>query len=314
MTARTILITGAGGFTGRHACRKFLNAGWDVIGIVSPRSPAGDGIEASHVERCDLTDGAAVMRLLKRMEPTAVLHAAGRNAVDFSWKDPASTIAANFMSTVYILEAVRAIGSCKVLIIGSMLRSEQEGISVPAHPYGFSKTLQVEVAKAWHHLYGLPVMVAEPSNLVGPGGSAGLCGKIARWTIAAEEAGGQLPPFQLSSLHEARDFLDVRDAVSAYEIVLEDGDHGRNYALESGAFRTLGEVRQAFDEASSIVLPWVIGNDASRPSPAARDTSSIRELGWKPVYSFRQSIRDALEDERKRRQRERGGSSSDRMA
>jgi GDP-4-dehydro-6-deoxy-D-mannose reductase len=184
-------------------------------------------------------------------------------------------------------------------------------LSGAAHPYGFSKTLQVEAAKAWHRWYGVSAMIAEPSNLIGPGGNAGLCGKIARWAVAAEESGGEIQPFKLSSLEESRDFLDVRDAVAGYEIVLNEGKPGETYALESGTFRTLGDVRKTFDEASLTALPWLVGNAPQPASPPARDTSAIRALGWKPVRSFRGSIEDALEEERARRLRERGGSAFD---
>ncbi|BBI35006.1 NAD-dependent epimerase/dehydratase family protein [Cohnella abietis] len=313
MTQRRILITGAGGFTGGHACQRFAEAGWEVIAVVSP-GRANEPIEATaHTEICDLTDGEAVARMLRRIEPAAVLHLAGRNAVDFSWRQPATTLSINLMSTVHVLEGVRGLKEpCRVLVIGSMIKANADKLTYASHPYGFSKTLQVTAAQAWHHWYGIPVMIAEPSNLIGPGGSEGICGKLARWVVAAEEVEGKLQPFVLSSLHEARDFLDVRDAVSAYEAVINKGQPGESYALESGTLRTLAEIKREFDDASSTELPWSIRSSSQEilPSPLPRDTSMVQNLGWKPVHSFQKSINDALNYERWRRQRERGGSLS----
>ncbi|PRX60968.1 GDP-4-dehydro-6-deoxy-D-mannose reductase [Cohnella sp. SGD-V74] len=310
MTARRIFITGAAGFTGLHACRKFAASGWEVVAALSPRGANTSGLEAALTERCELTDAEAVAEMMKRLEPDAVLHLAGRNAVDVSWTSPASTLAANLMSTAYLLEGARAIGGCRVLVAGSMLRASEAALSEAPHPYGFSKTLQTAAAKAWHRWYGLPVMIAEPSNLIGPGNSAGLCGKIVRWAVSAEQPEGKTkaPPFRLSSLHESRDFMDVRDAVAAYELVLNEGEPGRSYAIESGRFRTLAEVKSAFDDLAQAELPWEIGEGtaALAPTPQPRDCSPILELGWKPVLTFRQSIFDALQDERERRSRERG--------
>ncbi|WP_372632103.1 NAD-dependent epimerase/dehydratase family protein [Cohnella sp.] len=308
MTARRILITGAAGFTGLHACRKFAASGWEVVAAVSPRGANAADRDAELMERCELTDAEAVAEMMKRLEPDAVLHLAGRNAVDVSWTSPASTLAANLMSTAYLLEGARAIGGCRVLVAGSMLRANESALSEAPHPYGFSKTLQTAAAKAWHRWYGLPVMIAEPSNLIGPGSSGGLCGKIVRWAVSAEESEGKTPPFRLSSLHESRDFMDVRDAVAAYELVLNEGESGRSYAIESGRFRTLAEVKSAFDDLARLELPWEIGEGtaALAPIPQPRDCSPIRELGWKPELTFRQSIFDALQDERERRSRERG--------
>ncbi|MFC6553609.1 NAD-dependent epimerase/dehydratase family protein [Cohnella cellulosilytica] len=307
MTTGRILITGAAGFTGRHACRRFAASGWEVAAAVSPRSAKAAGLEPARTECCELTDGDAVAAMMRRLKPDAVLHLAGRNAVDFSWKSPSATLAANLMSTAYVLDGALALGGCRVLVAGSMLRTDEAALSEAAHPYGFSKTLQTAAAKAWHRWYGLPVMIAEPSNLIGPGSSGGLCGKIVRWAVSAEEAGGAAEPFRLSSLREARDFMDVRDAVEAYERVLNEGEPGRSYAIESGRFLTLAEVKSAFDELAGTELAWEIGDKAAAPSPQPRDCSPIRALGWRPRRTFRQSILDALEGEREQRRRERGG-------
>jgi len=308
MTARRILITGAAGFTGLHACRKFASSGWEVVAAVSPRGALPVVPQAAYTERCELTDGAAVAEMMRRLKPDAVLHLAGRNAVDVSWKTPSSSLAANLMSTAYVLDGARAIDGCRVLVAGSMLQASEAALSEAAHPYGFSKTLQTAAAKAWHRWYGLPVMIVEPSNLIGPGNSGGLCGKIVRWAVAAEQSEGGAPPFRLSSLDESRDFMDVRDAVAAYELLLGEGEPGRSYAIESGRFRTLAEVKSVFDELATKKLPWELGEGAALPSPRPRDCSAIRALGWSPKRTFRQSILDALEGERERNRMERGGS------
>lgn len=302
---RRVLVTGAAGFTGPHVCRRLASSGCEVAAVVSRRSAGGMARAAAEtaaaVYACDLTDRDDVQRLCRTVRPDAVVHLAGQNAVDASWQNPDLTLAANLMSTAYLLEGVRPIPGCRVLVVGSTLREPAERLSASPHPYGFSKTLQVETALAWQRWYGLPVIVAEPSNLVGPGGSRGLCGKIARWAATAEraaEAAG-VPPFRLSSLIESRDFLDVRDAAAAYELLLREGDPGTAYAVESGTFRCLREVKEAFDRAARVPLRWEVGS-SSFPSPAPRDGSAIRRLGWRPAIPFDRSVADALEEERQK--------------
>jgi GDP-4-dehydro-6-deoxy-D-mannose reductase len=259
MGMKRVLITGARGFTGRHACRFFAASGWDVVAVSSGRrslhSPAPPATEDRGREECgplpplapggaeegrsgglreavcDLTDREAVRRLVRDAAPDAVLHLAGQNAVDRSWREPDLTLAANALSTAYLLQAFR---ECRedgrALVIGSMLREPPEA---PSHPYAFSKAVQASTALAWHRWYGLQVLVAEPCNLIGPGGSGGICGKIARWAAEAEAAGpAGFSPFKLSSLTEQRDYLDVRDAVRAYEILLRRGAAGTAYPFE----------------------------------------------------------------------------------
>ncbi|MEK0316986.1 NAD-dependent epimerase/dehydratase family protein [Cohnella sp. 56] len=335
------LVTGAAGFSGRHACERLAAEGMDVTAVLSPRAGrAGERRPIAGASRelvCDLTDRTAVRSLLERARPDAVLHLAGHNAVDESWRAPDLTLAANLLSTVYLLEAARPIAGCRIVVAGSMLSPRPgEDLTRTLHPYGFSKALQVTAALAWHHWYGQQVIVAEPCNLIGPGGSAGICGKIARWAAACEQrcAGGAAPPaagggpaadaasadatvagapnagapaasgmlpapFRLSSLDERRDFLDVRDAAAAYALLLRQGEPGVGYALESGTLRSLGEVKDAFDRASLVPLRWEIGASGA-PSPQPRSAGAVRGLGWRPEIPFGRSIADTLQSERER--------------
>ncbi|CAI6043309.1 GDP-6-deoxy-D-mannose reductase [Cohnella sp. JJ-181] len=312
-----VLVTGAAGFSGRHACERLALEGMEVAAVVSPRASADDGrppVAGAVAELpCDLTDRASVLSLLAQVRPDAVLHLAGRNAVDESWRAPDQALAANLMSTVYLLEGARALPGCRTLVVGSMLSPRPgEDLARSLHPYGFSKALQVTAALAWHHWYGQPVVVAEPCNLIGPGGSTGICGKIARWAAACEladeaqdapeprQSGLRQPePFRLSSLDERRDFLDVRDAAAAYAALLRSGASGCSYALESGTLRSLGEVKEAFDLASRVPLRWEIGASGG-PSPQPRDASAARAIGWRPEIPFARSIADTLQSERER--------------
>jgi len=335
-----ILITGAAGFTGRHACRHFAAAGWEVAALVSPRA-ADVGIPgAARVLRGDLTDPREAVRICAEARPDAVLHLAGHNDARASFAAPAATLDANVMATVFLLEAVRRTCGCRTLVTGSMLRVPPERLARAFHPYGFSKTMQVMAARAWHHWYKLPVIVAEPSNLIGPGASNGLCGKIARWAAKTELAacrgygtsgGGREPdrggtgatgegrrtagadarttdggsrafggaePFFLSSLTETRDFLDVRDAVSAYELLLLSGQPGEAYQVGTGRARPLADVKRVFDRLARVPLRWRIGR-SDAPSPPPADPSGLLALGWKIRHSFVHSLADVLEEARR---------------
>ncbi|EXX89137.1 UDP-2-acetamido-2,6-dideoxy-hexulose 4-reductase, partial [Paenibacillus darwinianus] len=171
MRGRTILITGAAGFSGLHACAYFASpagGGMKVIGVVRDAGHA----RAVEVERtcasldvCELTDGEAVRRLLVKHRPDYLLHLAGLNAVGPSWNAPALFLESNLMSTVHVLEAVRRLANgCRTLVAGSLLRNEWPGGGAapdPRHPYGLSKTMQVSAVRCWHQLYGSDALVAE---------------------------------------------------------------------------------------------------------------------------------------------------------
>ncbi|SFS51113.1 NAD(P)-dependent oxidoreductase [Paenibacillus sp. BC26] len=316
MSRPRLLVTGAGGFCGEHACRYFSAAGWEVTAVVR-RLPQQDAEERAWLNAvhaalaCDLAAQSEVLALIEQAKPEYVLHLAGANAVGASWNDPTAVLQSNVMGTVHVLEGVRRAGTpCRVVVAGSMLRfplvaAGQGGAErpQPQHPYSLSKTMQVLIAQSWTSLYGMEVVIAEPSNLIGPGRSGGLCALLARYAAKAEQAaasGAAAPaPFRLSSRSEQRDLLDVRDAIRAYELLLRAGESGRIYPVASGVMRTLGEIADAFDALAQHPLQWEIGeSQAASPDPV--NCEGIIALGWTPLITLEQSLRETLEAARQR--------------
>lgn len=309
MTRGRILLTGAAGFTGGHACRHFAAAGFEVAAVVRHTAAAEEWAMANPAAEaaaqrafiCELTDGAAVKELVRLAQPDYVLHLAGMNSVPESWRSPVPCMEANMLATMYLLEAVRLERpDCRFLAVGSMMGSPGE--APPAHPYGLSKALQAAVALAWSRLFGQPVLLARASNLVGPGPSKGLCGLLAAWAAEAERNGGAAAPFTLSSYDEQRDFLDVRDAVAAYETILLHGRQGHVYDIGSCVNRTIGEMAEAFRRHSAVPLPFALKPNAlPQPAPEPVDPDAMARLGWSPAVPFEQSIADAFHYFRQRR-------------
>lgn len=288
-----IVITGAGGFTGGHACRYFAELGMEVTAVVRTRqSESMSGIQYA---ACNLAHRREAEELIRSCRPDYVLHLAGRNAVPDSWQHPVEHLEANFLSTVYLLNALRELPDCRMLAVSSMLNFPLDGSPKPPHPYSLSKTLQLLAVQAWSYLFKQSAMVALPSNLIGPGRSAGVCGLLGRYA-ARQERGEQQPPFRLSTLVEKRDFLDVRDAVAAYAVILRKGEPGTVYSIGSGMMRSLGELAAEFRAHARCPLAIESGEQAPQADPQPLDLANIRALGWRPLITFEQSIRDILDD------------------
>jgi GDP-4-dehydro-6-deoxy-D-mannose reductase len=287
----TILITGVGGFTGMIACEHFEGRGLEVIGVV--RSERQISCAAHRLQVCDLTDRQQVRRLVETTRPHYVLHLAGRNAVQDSWRDPVAYMDANMMATLHLLDALRGDRDCRIVVAGSMLSFAPGEDDRPLHPYSLSKTFQMLAAQSWAHLFGQQVMVARPSNLIGPGPSNGLCGLLARKSVAIEQ-GLDYSPFRLSSLVEERDYLDVRDAVKGYEHILLYGTPGTVYPIGSGSNRTIKDIVRAFQTEIGMDLPLEIGQLDGYVPPRPVDLTLIAGLGWSPEIAFERSVADIL--------------------
>ena len=95
------------------------------------------------------------------------------------------------------------------------------------------------------------IIIAKPSNLIGPGASNGICSILAKKMIDIE-SGRSKAVIEVNSLKDSRDFLDVRDAVKAYHVLLRDGINGKQYNIGSGVKRSLLEVLEQYKELTQL--------------------------------------------------------------
>ncbi|GIP24118.1 NAD(P)-dependent oxidoreductase [Paenibacillus sp. J22TS3] len=293
MSPNSVLITGAAGFTGRHACRYFADRGYRVIAVSrGPQMRQEPGVEYA---TCDLTDKGQIRTLIERTVPKYVLHLAGKNSVPESWAQPLLYMESNIMGTIYLLEALRefAHGS-RVLVASSRLKFELHGELMPTHPYALSKSVQEIASLAWGKLFGQDVLAAEPGNLIGPGPSTGICALLARY-IARGERGESQEVFRLSSAEEQRDFLDVRDAVAAYELLLLKGRTGSVTPVCSGVERRLGDVAKGLMALTQGDIQLEVGDAPANGGGRVIQPEHLRQLGWQPAYTWEQSLADILE-------------------
>lgn len=290
-----LIITGASGFTGQHACAHFLKSGYDITAISRKRMNIEGRI---HAECCDLINGNDVYNLIKRTKPKYLLHLAGQSHVGESWSEPVSTLEANTMSTAYLIDAIRKESpDCKIVIVGSALQIDPSSISSIPHPYSLSKTLQVLIAQSWAFLYNMNIMIAKPSNLIGPGVSNGVCSIFAK-KISEMEKKGMEKVLEVENLEVQRDFLDVRDAVRAYDLLLTRGQSGETYDVASGYNRSLGEIIEGY---KSIIADEIKVNSQRNDlieNKMATDPIKLVNLGWKPSIPLESSLMDTLSFQR----------------
>jgi GDP-4-dehydro-6-deoxy-D-mannose reductase len=288
-----MLITGAAGFTGRHACQYFSERGFKVIPVI--RTLTGSDFEDFYnVLVCDLNSNSQVKDLIYSNQPDYVLHLAGQNSVDKSWKDPLITFEANVMSTVYLLESIRTLGkNTKVVIVGSSLEIDPAKTKSPPHPYSLSKTIQTLVSCSLADLFDLDIVIANPTNLIGPGPSKGICSIIAR-QISSMINGQREKIITINDLSARRDFLDVRDALKAYHILFEKGKSGEKYCIATGITHSIEEIVVEFSKIAGIQIAMQSMSPSGNGTELILDISKMNHLGWLPSIPFNESLKDIL--------------------
>ncbi len=310
-----VLVTGATGFAGQHLVRLLHKEGHGVTGWKRPRTDGSSIEQYCEVESVDLTDSIAVCNSsIDYAGYDWVFHLAAQTFVPTSFAAPLETLRANVEGTVNLLEALRiskADGLKKLVVSGS---SEQYGLVHsdelpirevnpfrPLSPYAVSKVAQEAVALQYSRSYGLPVTMARCFNYVGPGSSDRTA--IASWCkqIALMERDGVEPGCRaelvVGNLDSSRDFVDVRDAVSAYLLLAEKGTVGKAYNVCTGSSVKMVHVVEELKLLSQIDFDVVVDSNLSRPSdvPVLQGCDDqMAALGWRAKIPFNTSLDDAL--------------------
>jgi GDP-4-dehydro-6-deoxy-D-mannose reductase len=296
MDKKTILITGASGFTGYHACEYFTKEGYEVVGLVRRNgyTPSCD----IKIRQCNIANNHEVIQVFKETKPAFILHLAGQNHAGESWKDPVSSFYSNTVGTFNLLEAMRLIcPKSTAVIIGSALEFNPCESIRPPHPYSITKMMQVKLALYWSQLYNLNIVIAKPSNLIGPGPSNGVCSLFAERIVEMERQKRE-PHLVVHDILTTRDFVDVRDVIKAYDLLLQKGKNGEVYEIASGVSRTLEDVIKMYQKHSIRQFHYHSNVSDQHHSPVTIDLTRINELGWQPETSFEDSLLDIINDKR----------------
>lgn len=308
-----ILITGIGGFVGRHLVAH-LRAHYPdahIHGTILPNTPPyPDESVISHA--VDLRDPARVAALVQQLEPAQIYHLAAQASPRRSFSTPWETIENNVRAQLNItLACIDLEFKPRMLVISSAeiydphhSAIDEDTPLLPTNPYGVSKVAQDMLAVQYHASHGLPIMRARPFNHFGPGQNEGFVAPDFAIQIARIEAGAQPPVIEVGNLAARRDFTDVRDIVSAYHLIIERGQPGAVYNIATGAARSIEDVLTTLLRLSDT--PIEIRVDPARFMPVdvpvrIGDSARLRAAtGWEPHIPFDQSLGDLLIDCRQR--------------
>lgn len=137
-----VLLTGATGFVGQHIHAQLMkNTRWN---ITRTNYDLRGGVVASH-------------------QFDYIIHLASKSSVEESIKKPEQFIRNNISSMIKVLEFARK-NPPKVFLHFSTVE-----VYNVTNPYAASKAAQEELANAYWKTYGVPVVIARSSNIIGAG-------------------------------------------------------------------------------------------------------------------------------------------------
>lgn len=312
---KTILITGGAGFIGSHVVRRFVRKYPDYLLVNADKlTYAGNlenitDIESSENYRFDKTDivnKQSVTDLFARYNFDGIIHLAAESHVDRSITGPDEFIFTNIVGTLNLLNAARErwkenyegklfyhISTDEVY--GSLgnegLFTEDTGYD-PRSPYSASKAGSDHLVRAYHHTFGLPVVISNCSNNYGPNQFPEKLIPLAINNITNNK-----PVPVYGKGENIRDWLYVEDHTSAIDLIFHKGKTGDTYNIGGNnewknidlikLLCSIMDKKLGRPAGTSEKLITYVKDRPGHDMRYAIDSSKLQgELGWSPIPEF----------------------------
>ena len=315
-----VLITGITGFVGSHLA-DYILANFPkihVLGLARWRAPKDNIrhiLDDITLEFGDLSDLSSLKAVLSQQKPDIIFHLAAQSYVPFSFIAPVATLEANVIGTCNLLEAVKElkfasdydpiIHICSSSEVYGQVKENEVPIREdnpfrPASPYAVSKVGEDMLAFQYWLSWKIKTIRTRMFTHTGPRrGEVFVTSNFAR-QIAAIEAGLAPPVVNVGNLESIRTFLDVRDAVKAYWLLVNKCPPGEVYNIGGAETMTVGDMLNRLIKLSRAAKIKVeIDPLRLRPSDVTLQIPCIDKFveatGWKPEIKFKQTLEDLLD-------------------
>jgi len=325
-----IFVTGGCGFIGSNFIRYWLENHPDqAILNIDKLTYAGNPENLKEYWRHpsyqfvqeDIVHTEAILQLLKKYQPRAIIHFAAESHVDRSILGPKDFIETNIQGTFSLLEAFREYyknsspehrDKLRFLhvstdeVYGSLGPKDPAFTETtpyaPNSPYAASKAASDHLVRAYYHTYGLPTITTNCSNNYGP---YQFPEKLIPLMILQALEEKPLPIY--GDGLQIRDWLFVKDHAQALALVLHKGRLGKTYNIGGEAEKTNLEVVQTICQTLDELRPRTNGSSyfalkthvIDRPGHDRRYAMNIQkiktELGWTPKENFSSGLRKTIQ-------------------
>ncbi len=318
-----IVVTGGAGFIGSALIRMIINNTEHKVLNIDKLTYAGhlESLESVadsnryQFEEVDICNAEKIKRIFNEFGPNAIMHLAAESHVDRSIDGSAEFIKTNINGTHTLLEEARQYwqglkGDRKENFrflhvstdevygeLGDTGFFTEETPYDPRSPYSSSKASSDHLVRAWHHTYGLPVLITNCSNNYGP---YQFPEKLIPVVILKALQGEKIPVYGTGE--NVRDWLYVDDHARALLKVVEEGTPGETYNIGGHNEKQNIEVVHTICDTLNELVPKEDGETyrnqisfvTDRPGHDFRyaiDASKIeKELGWIPDETFKTGI------------------------
>lgn len=306
---KTLFITGAEGFAGKHLVARMQAAGWDVVGGVRNRArKLAFEKQSGKALVCEVSDAINVARAIATVKPDAVVHLAGTSRAYEAAIEPLTAYQSIVTAWANVLDAVRRVTpDAKVLMVSACDvygGAGDDGKPIPetvgAEPvstFGALKLAAEAIAHTYFQNYHLDITIARPFHYTGPNQPetfffGAVAHRLAEWD------GGDSARLQLPDLDCYRDVLHVNDLIDAYIALLDKGKPNEIYNVASGKCYTVRSIVEQLIRARGVHAELVelpADDSAQMKSLCGSHAKITGELGWTPKIGFEQTVRELID-------------------
>jgi len=313
-----ILVTGAAGYIGSHACKALAQPGFERIGVDNLSRAGRTAIPGGPLIVADIGDRAVIDDVLRTYRPVAAMHFAAYAYVGESVLQPALYYRNNVVGSLTLLEALIAAGIDKI-VFSSTCATYGVPVAVPIaedhpqspiNPYGSSKLMIERMLGDFDAAFALRHVALRYFNAAGadPEGELGECHDPETHAIplAIEAALGQRAAFEIYGSDypttdgtAIRDYIHVTDLVDAHVRALRyllDGGTSIALNLGTGRGHSVREVLDAVSRVTGATIPVRLAPRRAGDPPAlvANPGRAQSLLAWQAARDLPEIVRTAV--------------------
>lgn len=294
------LVAGGSGLVGSAIVRELERSNKDVVGISR--------------KNVDLLNRLDTFDYLQRFKPDVVIDAAAKvGGIGGNSAFPVEFLTQNIQIQSNLMDAAHSAGVEKLVFLGSSCiypRSSPQPIKeefiltgpleATNSAYAIAKIAGIELVRSYRKEYGHKWISVMPTNLYGPNDNFDLetshvLPALIRKFVDAKNNGADRVTLWGTG-EPLREFLHVDDLAKAINVCLDKYDDDSHINIGSGSeisIKKLAEKVAAYANFQGEII-W----DKSRPDGTPRkilDINRILNLGWKPLITMDEGIRNTVE-------------------
>lgn len=313
MKISKVLITGiagsGGSYLAEYICKNHSEV--EIHGLAYSRSTRKnlEGILNKVIpHEADLMDFGSVFSVLEEVRPDVIFHLAAFANVRASFDTPNSFLSNNILGTSNLFEAVRlarldpVIQLCSTSEVYGQVEPndvpiKEDAPMKPASPYAVSKATQDLLGWTYFISYKIKIIRTRMFTYLNPRRTDLFASSFARQVAWIEQ--GLQKELTHGNLDSVRTVIDMRDAMRAYWLTILHCRPGEAYNIGGTTSMKVGNFLERLIALSKTPIPTRCDPALLRPADVTLQIPCVdkfaSETGWKPEYSFDDSLTHLLD-------------------